>query len=185
MEPTFDDQGDRLDLNGDYAAVVFDNEDPRGLGRIRATIDGIVDQPATGWLYPAAMGAGPGIGAWMVPEKGSDVVVRFFLGNPDEGYYYGGSWPTTSVPAETEGGSPRIWVIARKRYAIILDDKNETAALIDRETGGGFRLTRDGLKVDIGATADLSITAGGSITIDAPVVTINGRDVLTSILPIS
>jgi hypothetical protein len=183
MGARFNENGDRTDLVHDYHGVVYANADPQGLGRIRATLDGVADNPATGWLLPLGMGAGSGpaggTGVWAIPAVGSEIVARFYLGNPDEGYWIGGNWRSADVPPETLGGSPDVLLVAAKNFAVVLDDGTGTATIRDRRTGTGVKLSREGLRLDIDAVADISITAGGSISIDAPQVTINGRVVLT------
>jgi len=66
---------------GKYRGIVTDNEDPRGLGRIRARVPEVLGDVETGWALPCAPYAGDGSGQFTVPSPGAGVWIEFEAGN--------------------------------------------------------------------------------------------------------
>ena len=57
---------------GKYRAVVSDNNDPDGLGRIKAKVRAFRDEE-TAWALPALPFAGPGVGLYLIPPEKANV----------------------------------------------------------------------------------------------------------------
>jgi phage baseplate assembly protein gpV len=168
-----DEHGNRTDLIGSYEGIVYSNRDPQNLGRIRVTIPSIADQPATGWLDSCLPAAGKNRGLWAIPAIGDTVVVEFYQGDPDRGYYTGGVWTTSNTPPEESQNDPEIWVLARDKYVIIIDDKNSKFTILNRDSNDSLTIDSSDLSISINATASISLTSLGSINLSAPSVTVN------------
>lgn len=191
MPLKLDDPNDPLPRRfGPQAGVVVDRDDPRGLGRIRVRVPG-VQEPHGPWALPlGTLGAGPGIGAWWIPETGTEVVILFKNGNPDFPYYLTSNWTVGSVPGEAldeEGkGDPRVRVLATPTYAIVLDERPESAGLklLHRTSGDVVEYDNLARQWSIIATASIALRSLGQVDISAPIITLNGRTVLPTGDPI-
>lgn len=101
--------------------IVVDNRDPKGLGRVKATVGGILegDRVKLPWIMPwAGVGQGGSAGQSTpnIPELGDVIVVEFKFGSIYSGFYTGhwGSnitrsglgnedYPNTEVKADKSG----------------------------------------------------------------------------------
>jgi hypothetical protein len=184
----FDEQGDRLDLAGDWLGFVTDNNDPLGLGRVRARVPGLLE-PTSPWLEPKLPGIGSGVGLWAVPPRGARVVVTLNAGgrSTERGFYAPvGPSRAEDLPDEIvdDDGRGSVDAIAMfsDRYVVILDDRSDrrSAAILDRQRGDVLRLDGTDISIQISSTTGLDITSQGEININAPLVRIQGRPVLPS-----
>jgi hypothetical protein len=89
---------------GKYAGVVFDNMDPKRLGRIKALVEevGFVTDP-TDWAYPCAApyGGAMNTGQISVPNVGMNVWMEFESGDPCRPIWTGVYWSEPQGVAET------------------------------------------------------------------------------------
>ena len=61
---------------GKYRGTVSDNNDLMRLGRLKVTVDGIIDGEGL-WAWPCVPYAGPGVGFHCLPPTGALVWVEF------------------------------------------------------------------------------------------------------------
>lgn len=135
-----------------YDAVVVDDADPDGHGRVRVRIEGVLDE-GSDWAWPVATAGGGKArrGFFNVPEVGSTVAVYFNQGDPAAPRYMGGFWAPEVDGAGDEGGvgselptrardvpvqdRKRIKVLETERWAVVLDDretpKNDAGEPVD------------------------------------------------------
>lgn len=113
---------------GSYMAIVRDNKDPEGRGRIQAYCPEVGQQepgPAV-WIQPAFPGAGKNRGSFWPPEIGDGVWVTFSNGNPSKPKSYQGGWfGSTEVPSEFAYDSDmpkKRGMITRGGHSIIFSD---------------------------------------------------------------
>ena len=115
-------------LNGVYSALVVDNRDPDGLGRVLVRVSsptGVIADDL--WARVATMMAGRNRGTWFVPEVGDEVLVAFEHGDLKEAYVIGALWNAKSRPPAE---SPADVKLIRSRSGITLrirDDRNNNA----------------------------------------------------------
>lgn len=182
---------------GVYPALVTDNRDPDGQGRIQIKLPWA---PDTGdgayeaWARLATMMAGNNRGTWFIPEVNDEVLVAFEGGNPRRPYVVGALWNgKDSPPTSMDGGGMNNVRMIRSRNGIkvTLDDTKgqETLTL---ETPGGQKLTlKDGpgsVEIDdsngnsiqmqssgitVTTSAKVTVNAGASVEISAGMVTVN------------
>lgn len=183
---SFDENGDRTDLQGEWIGRVSDNKDPAGLGRVRAVVPGLFDDGSF-WLEPKLVFSGDGVGVWSVPAVGARVAVSLSGGRSlERGWYTALGWFPDGDPAvtppEESGGDPDVMVIATKRYAVVLDPRadNPTARIQDRAQGDSVTLNGRTLEVTVTATNRISLVSEGRIELRAPLVSINDRPVFPS-----
>ena len=124
---------DDFAVNGMFIAEIIDVADPKGVGRVRVTIPGLVEQSA--WARPLGtlLGGDAQRGAFFVPNLGATVAVWFHQGDVESPYYLAGA-PGSAVPnvgeeipafvkAEEVPDRPKIRVIETDFFVIAIDDR--------------------------------------------------------------
>jgi len=177
-----------------YRGVVVGNVDPRKLGRCTIYVPGVTPEDGGAWAYPVGgMGSGSSQrGQYDVPPVGSDVVVWFEQGDVDHPYYMGGNFGEGEVPPEVSDAetSPEdaplvaAWETARWRLKIDSRPGREECHIEDKVTGDVLEIDGVNKGVRIKGTSVVQIDADGAIILSAPNVTIGGRTVVKSGLPI-
>jgi hypothetical protein len=162
--------------------VVVARDDPRGLGRVRMRIPGLVE-PASPWALPMGLPGGGSVdrGIWWVPELGAEVAVLFKGGDPDVPFYIPANWGApggqSEVPDASAGGHPDVRVMAFGAYDLVVDSRpgSKGFKVVDRADGENL-LEFDGVTRTLGisATTAVKIESTGQISIDGLVVTIKG-----------
>ena len=194
MPSEFDDNG-TLRLTGAYRGTVLFNNDPLKVGRVRVSIPGLID--SSDWAWPIGFpGAGnKSRGMFFVPDVGSDVIILFEQGIPDNPLYLAGSFgapdgkPESAGPvggtADVDGqveniaanDVPKVKAIESDRWLMVMDDRagKEKAYLKDKVTGDYVEIDGVNGGIAIKGTVGISIVADGAIKIDAPHIEIGGR----------
>lgn len=174
-----------IDENGKWmmgvAAIVADNKDPENQHRVRVIIPSVdEDLIFDEWIRQIAFCLGDGFGSVFIPPLGSEVVLFGELGQKYNLYYasvYNEEMMISSQLGKDTAGihAPEdLKLIAEKVAEIIGKDailKAEQKAEIK-----GNQVKLNGVEV--------SINGDGSVSINAPIVTIKNRIVLDNGLPI-
>lgn len=178
------DQPDPL-LLGLEIGVVVARDDPKGLGRVRVRVPGLLE-PASPWAWPlgAPGGGSKNRGQWWIPELGAEVGVFFKRGDPDRPYYLAANWGAPGgvreVPDASEEGDPDIRVIAMGPYDLVVDNREGEGAakalrIVDTSDGENLiEFDATTRTLTISATTAIKIQSTGQISIDGLLVTING-----------
>lgn len=88
-------------IGGVAPAIVTDNEDPEGLGRIRVMYPWMAGNQQSYWARVARPFAGSARGDWNPPQINDEVLVCFELGHIDKPYIVGVLWNGVDTPPET------------------------------------------------------------------------------------
>jgi uncharacterized protein involved in type VI secretion and phage assembly len=181
---------------GVYPAVVSDNNDPEGIGRVKVTLPWAPDTAGDkydAWARIATLMAGDNRGSWFIPDTGDEVLVAFEGGDPRRPFVVGALWNGQDKPPESmDGGGKNFKKVIRSRNGvkITLDDKDGQEQFI-AETPGGQKITlKDGpgsieladsngnsLKME---ASGITLTTSASLTINASTVTVNASNVTVS-----
>lgn len=178
-----------------YWGVVVDNEDPQKLGRITAFVPAVTKK-ATTWAYPIGMpGSGcqsdtGGKGGFFVPRKKATVLVAFIYGKLEQPIYWCGHYPLSSqtglvatpriVQAQTKADAPNVRVLAEtETFEIYITDTTQEKKVVLQTLGGANSIELDA------NTGNVSVKAKHQVSIDAPVVTIDGLNVFIKGRPVS
>jgi hypothetical protein len=127
---------------GKYRGIVRDNQDPRGMGRIRALVPEVLDDQESPWALPCTPYAGAGVGHYTIPPVDAGVWIEFEAGDPARPVWTGGWWAEGAVPESNAGtaASPPLKILRSEQGLMVaLDDDAQT---IDVSDGNGDNLLR-------------------------------------------
>jgi uncharacterized protein involved in type VI secretion and phage assembly len=188
--------------NGILIGVVTDLKDPDGLGRVRVRFPCLEDQQST-WAKICSPMAGKNRGIFFRPEVDDELLVAFEMGDPRRPYVLGALWSTTDTPPADDGKKEKNnWRFIRSRsgHVFKFDDTDgaERIELIDKDAklklvidtagdkvqivcnSGSVEIKASSGKVQIDASTaeiktsgDMTLQAGGQMTIKGSVVNIN------------
>jgi uncharacterized protein involved in type VI secretion and phage assembly len=165
--------GDRR-FYGKYRGTVFDNEDPKMLGRLQALVPDVLGQTPSSWALPCLPMAGTGtpMGVFCVPPIDTGVWIEFEHGDLD--------WPIWSGCWFTEGAPPTLTLASPPPISqmVIQTQGGMTLSLSDAPgpQGGILLRTTGGAMISINDVAGIIISngKGANITVNGPTVSING-----------
>lgn len=195
---------------GIYEGVVTQNADTLKLGRIKARIPGIMDDPESVWALPVG---NPGSGTaqrgfFDVPNIGSEIYMFFLGGDPDKARFFTGHWgipkgeseiPTQARDALDEDitNASKIKVYETDTWVMVFDEREEKERMFikrkrdiegvdDEDLIGGnalmFELDATAGTFAISAPGGIVLRSLGMIDLDASVVQIAGRKVANGIV---
>jgi len=119
---------------GKYRGLVFDNADPLGIGRLRATVPEVLRDVPTGWALPCAAYAGDGSGLYAIPARNAGVWIEFEAGDTSRPIWSGTWWAAREVPldqAATPSLPSRKILRSESGLMVSLDDSAQTVAISD------------------------------------------------------
>lgn len=148
---------------GKYRGVVQDNEDPRGMGRIRALVPEVLDDQLSPWALPCAPFAGAGAGQYTVPAVDTGVWIEFEAGDPARPLWTGGWWAEGQVPQDNAGNAaaPPLKILRSEQGLMVtLDDSGEA---IDVSDANGDNLLR--IEVQRG---EVLVQGANKVVVNAP-----------------
>lgn len=178
-------------MPGVVTAIVDDNDDPDGRGRVRLTYPWMGDSAVSHWARFAAPGAGADSGFAWVPQVGDEVLVAFEQGDPARPFVLGGLWNgQDAIPWDKGGGldngkvtscaivsrtghrvtfvesanESRVEIVSAKEAVTIHLDDDAKALKIT--TTGDVVVEADG-NAKVSAQQNIELTAGGSMKLEA------------------
>lgn len=182
-----------------YEATVVARDDPEGVGRVKVTIPGEVDE--TGWLMPFGNPAAGDAqrGALIVPPLHADVLVFYPGGDRENGRYIASNYgkplvngtPTSEVPegthvSGTDDGDNIVWLDKRVRIEVDSREASTGVRVSDVETGTALELDLDMAARVLRVSTDIGIVlrSQGIVRIEGSTILIGGRPVAPSTEPI-
>ena len=152
-------------LNGVLPAIVIDNVDPLGQGRVQVRFQGRSPDDHRGdlWARVATLMAGNGRGTWFIPDIDDEVLVAFSESDRNRGFVIGSLWNDMNPPPETvQPGNKKKVVRSRNGLEITLNDENGQESL-EIETPGGQKVTLQ----DGPGSIEISDSNGNSLRLEA------------------
>ena len=153
-------------IPGVVVAIVTNNDDPEGLGRVKVKYPWLSDEAESFWARVAAPGAGPDTGLVMLPAVNDEVLVAFEHGDVRFPVILGGLWNGQDKPPLGDGlfdagRVKRSGYVSRTGHRLIFFDG-------DDETGIALLSADDNFKVSLNQTKkELHIVAKGKLVIEA------------------
>jgi hypothetical protein len=162
---------------GKYRGKVVDNLDLMRLGRVKVSVDGVIDEGGL-WAWPCVPYAGPGVGFYCLPPSGAMVWVEFEGGDPSLPIWTGCLWAMGELPTEVLTADSRM--LRTEMAQIVINDlvgevkiKNETLASVTlgldvkTEAAGGISTHT------VGALGVVSESVPGKLEVGVTGVNIN------------
>lgn len=165
---------------GVYTAIVTDNVDPDGQGRVKIRLPWAADNNSNVyevWARLTTFMAGAGRGSWFIPEKSDEVVVCFEAGDTRRPYVVGSLWNGQDDPPESmdSNGKNNIKKICSRNGVIITLDDNNGQEQLNLETPGGQQITlKDGP-----GTIEIQDSNGNLVKLEASGITVNASAKVT------
>jgi len=155
---------------GVAVAVVKENKDSSGLGRVKVSYPWHSQPHQSYWARIATPTAGKDRGIYFIPEVEDEVLVAFERGDLRFPYVIGSLWNgKDKSPATNADGKNDVRLIkTRKGHKLTFNDGGK--GLVQLELNDGKKLTFDdnGIKVDDGKGNRIEIKSNsGSMTIEA------------------
>jgi phage baseplate assembly protein V len=148
-------------FTGVAMAIVTNNKDPDGLGRVKVKLPWLDDQVESDWARVVTAMAGAGRGLYWLPEVDDEVLVAFEHGRPDSLYVLGGLWNGKDKPPEdNKDGKNNVRALkTRSGHVIRLTDADgdEKIEIIDKTGKNSIVISAKDKTVTIGADADITV----------------------------
>jgi phage protein D len=160
---------------GVVPAVVTNNNDPKGMSRVKLKFPWIDSALESDWARVSAVGAGKDRGLFWLPEVNDEVLVAFEHGDFRHPYVVGGLWNGKDSPPEKTGeavknGKVEIRTLkTREGHVIRLVDESSGPCIEIKDGKGKHQIKLDvsGNKLIIETQGDLQIKSTGSTTIES------------------
>ena len=182
-------------IQGVVIGVVTNNEDPDGMGRVKVKFPWLSEEDESNWARVASPMAGKERGIYFLPEVDDEVLVAFEHGDMRFPYIIGSLWNgTESPPVTNDDGKNNVRIIkSRSGHVISLNDEDgkEKIEILDKSEANSIvidtsentitvtadkditisapqgTITLDGENVEIIASADIKVEAGGKVDVIA------------------
>lgn len=162
-------------------AIVVDNKDDSGSGRVRVRLGSQPDE--TLWARVATPMTGAGRGVYFIPEEGDEVLVAFEQGDARRPYVIGSLWNGQDrAPVTNADGRNDVRLIrTRKGHLLRFDDGAKGRVELALNDGKHLSIDEDGIRLEDGngngltiqsAPGALAIQTSGSIRIKASQISI-------------
>ena len=138
-------------FHGKFLGIVVDNDDPKGLARVRVMVPEVFGDEATGWALPCSPYAGPGVGLAAVPPNGSVVFVEWPGGDTSRvPIWSGGAWPEGD--GVSDAGPDALVLTTPAGHRIVLRDAAGSEAIeVEAASGAKLLLDADGVRAEFGS----------------------------------
>ena len=178
-------------------ALVTNNTDPDGLGRIKVQYPWSSDTNESYWARVVTFMSGSDFGAFFMPEVEDEVLVAFLNGDVENPVVIGSLWNQNELPPESNSnGDNNIRMIrSRSGHEIKFDDNDEaSSSKLEIKSSGGHSVVFDDssgsekvtLKDSAGGSVELdaaskkiTIKSSSEIAMEAPMITIKADATLT------
>lgn len=184
---------------GKFRAIVKDNNDPQGLGRVRLLVPSVLGDSETDWALPCfPYGGGSGQGFIAIPPVDAMVVAEFMEGDVSSPIWTGSFYRTRNdMPSEFTTGEPTVKLLKTasghllsfedKQGSEVITLKSAKQATIKLDEKGSIALTdKTGATVTLDADAGKIVVEdsnGNSLTFESSGITAkdtSGNEISTS-----
>ncbi|MEC5396031.1 phage baseplate assembly protein V, partial [Bergeyella sp. RCAD1439] len=149
----------------DQPAIVKDNNDPQGLGRVRVQF--IWQRPTneySPWIRVVQPHGGSGKGFYFIPEIDEEVMVSFENQNAERPYVIGSHYNGKSKSGYVTKDNS-VKVIQTRSGHIVKFTEDESIIITDK-SGNEIRLDTQGANINITAPQNISLNAGNNVDIN-------------------
>jgi len=152
-----------FDLRRLHEGTIVDNSDPLFLGRVKATVPGLLEGEAEAlpWIYPMTptfLGGGQGSLMFFVPEMDSKIAVWFPAEDVCFGFYTGHFHTQATHDSTFEENYPESYGFKDSKGTYFLVNKTQGYMKIFHQSGSSILITNSGA-MTISGTDSVQITA--------------------------
>jgi len=151
-------------------AIVKDNNDPQGMGRVRVQFFWQKGEQLSPWIRMIQPYAGSGKGFYFIPEVGEEVMVDFENGNAERPFVLGAHYNG----AAKSGYKPTTKAIHTQSGTKILLNDAEGSVRIEDASGNVYEMDGKGT-IEVKAPKNIIFTAGEDLKFSA------GRNMTTNV----
>ena len=170
-------------------AVVSDNKDDSGQGRVKVRYSWHSQPTTSYWARIAMPMAGGARGMYFLPEVGDEVLVAFDKGDVRFPYIVGSLWNgVDKSPVNNADGKNDLRMIkTRKGHKLTVDDGTKGMVRLELSDGKKLEIDDDGLRLDDGkgnkitfasGSGGVEVVAATSLSIKAPKISIEASGTL-------
>lgn len=165
-------------VSGVKSALVINNQDPDGQGRVQISYPTMSDTDIGHWARIAVLMAGNNRGAYFLPEVGDEVLVAFENGDVESPYVIGALWNGKDSPPETnsDGNNNRRLIQSRSGHIVRLDDTDgaEKIEIIDKTGNNSIVFDSANNTITITSDQDINLSASkGTINLTAQSISLS------------
>jgi type VI secretion system secreted protein VgrG len=147
-------------------AVVIDNNDTLGLGRVQVQFAWQKDDGNnTPWIRMTNPHAGGGKGMYFIPEIGEEVLVAFEAGNAEKPFVLGAMYNGNESSSYSTAGNDQKVIQTRSGTKIIMNDAIGSV-FIEDPSGNTWMMDGKG-NISVNAPKNFTLTAGENISMSA------------------
>ena len=167
---------------GVVEAIVVDNKDPDGYGRIQVQFPWLGDETISAWARMTFPMAGKSMGWVIYPEVDDEVLIDFVNGNVNEpvivGCLYNGK---DTPPYDNADGDNNIrTLVSRSGHVIEIDDTDGSEKITIKDTSGGLEIVMDTAEklISVKSSGDITFKADGDFKVEANEISVKaGGDI--------
>jgi phage protein D/phage baseplate assembly protein gpV len=153
-------------LDGPVVALVTNNKDPDGMGRVKVKFPWLSEDVESDWCRLVGVGGGGETGIFWLPEVNDEVLVAFENGDIGRPFVLGGLWNGQDVPPEPSDEAVENGKVHKRtlktRGGHMLTFIDGSGAGVILETSGGHKLTLD----DEGQKIQAETSGGQTLVLD-------------------
>ncbi|AEK61871.1 phage baseplate assembly protein V [Collimonas fungivorans] len=153
--------------------TVSDTKDDKGWGRVKVNFVLKGQEIESGWLQVMSFFAGPGYGAFFLPQPGDSALLAFADGDASQAYVLGFMWNGVQKPPLEVAQQQDVRVIKTKGgKTITLDDSEKENITIADSKNNRIVIDTANNKISISSEGDFAISAKGTLTISGAQVVV-------------
>jgi type VI secretion system secreted protein VgrG len=172
------------------SALVTDNNDPKGLGRVRVKFHWMNGAEKSPWIRVTTPHAGDDKGMFFIPETGEEVIVGFEGDSPTKPFIIGSVFHGKAKNSFANTGNDLKVFKTRSGSSIVLNDSSGSVFITDKDNntivldGSGHITLHANASILIGCGKDganthgISIDSEGNIEIKGKKIVIKADDIL-------
>jgi uncharacterized protein involved in type VI secretion and phage assembly len=157
-------------VKGVAIALVTQNRDPDGLGRVKLRFPWYSSTHESTWVRIAVPMAGAEQGTYFLPELGQEVLVAFEREDVRFPIVIGALWNGTAKPplGNDDGKNDQRVIRSRKQHHLLFDDGSKGVVELKLNDGKKVTIDDDGIRADDGQGNKIAIDSkSGAISLEA------------------
>jgi len=156
---------------GVIEAIVTDNKDPEGYGRVQVEYPWLGAGTLSAWARMSTPMAGNAMGWVIYPEVGDEVLIDFVNGNVNEPIILGSLFNGKDKPPydNADGDNNIRTLVSRSGHVIEIDDTSGAEKITLRDTSGGLEIVMDTAEklISFKSSGDITFKADANWTVEA------------------